>query len=168
MTQFFAAALGPQANGRPARKNVFDWGALLDVDTPRARGAWSTPEAFLAVLFSAVTCDGELAPVEHEALLALVHRSRALKSLSVTELAELNLRIIDRLRSDPRALRAACAEIPPGMRLPLFAQSLDLVLSDGELNSDEADFLNTLILDLKLNREDVGRIADIITLKNQI
>jgi uncharacterized tellurite resistance protein B-like protein len=168
MTQFFAAALGPHAGGQSSLKNVFDWGALLEVDTPRAIGGWSTPEAFLAVLFSAVTCDGELAPVEHESLLALVHRSRALKSLSVAELAELNLRIVDRLRSDPQALRAACSEIPTEMRLPLFSQSLDLLLSDGDLNSDEADFLNTLILHLKLNREDVERIADVITLKNQI
>jgi hypothetical protein len=31
-------------------------------------------EAFLAVLFAAVTCNGELAAVEHEELLALAHR----------------------------------------------------------------------------------------------
>lgn len=148
--------------------NAFDWSALLTADAPKPQTAWSEPEAFLALLFSAVTCDGELAPVEHEALLSLAHRSKTLKALAPRELAELNVRIVSRLRDDARALGKACTAIPEQMRLPLFAQCLDLVLSDNELSADEADFLNTLILGLKLNRDDVQRIADVIVLKNEV
>jgi len=125
------------------------------------------PEAFLTILFAAVTCDDQLASTEHEELLALVHRSRALKTLTTNQLAELNIRINARLRDDTTALRTACAALPADMRPTAFAHALDLVLADGELTADEADFLNTLILALELEREDVARIADVIVLKNK-
>jgi len=57
--------------------------------------------------------------------------------------------------------------LPEEMRLTAFANALDLVLADGQLSEDEADFLNTLILHLQLNGADVERIADIILLKNR-
>lgn len=165
MPDFFAAGLGRR--GGAETPNVFDWSALLAADAPKQQAPWSAPEAFLAVLFFAVTCDGELAAVEHEALLALAHRSPTLRALSPAQLAELNVRIVERLREDTQALRKACEAIPDEVRLPLFAQSMDLLLSDGELSSEEADFLNTLIISFKLNRDDVQRIADVIVLKNQ-
>ena len=128
---------------------------------------WAAPEAFLAVLLAAVLSDGELAAVEQEELLALAHRSRALKSLSPSQLNEFSLMVAARLRDEPDALQAACAALPEDMRQPLFAHALDLVLADGDLTTDEADFLNTLILSLKLDREDVSRITDVIVLKNR-
>lgn len=163
MSDFFVTGLG-----RRAVPNIFDWSALLAADAPKAEAPWSTPEAFLAILFFAVTCDGDLAAVEHETLLALAHRSPTLKALSPAQLGELNVRIVGRLRDDDQALRKACAAVPEEMRLPLFAHALDLLLSDGELKAEEADFLNTLILHLKLHRDAVQRIADVIVMKNQV
>jgi uncharacterized tellurite resistance protein B-like protein len=161
MADFFAASLGPR---QPA--NVLDWSQLTAQEAPQAAD-WTVPEAFLAVLFAAATCDGALASVEHEELLALVHRSRALKTLTPGQLAELNIRIAARLRQDDAALPGACAALPEDMRLSVFAHALDLVMADGELTVDEADFLNALILNLKLDREGVARVADVITLKNR-
>ena len=160
MADFFATSLGD-------KPNVLDWSSLLAADAPRSPEGWSAPEAFLAVLLSAVTVDGELAALEHEELLALVHRSRALKSLSPVELAELNVKIFNRLREEPEALTAACAAVPEDMRLSLFAHVLDLILADGDVNEDEADFLNPLILRFDLGREDVERISDVLLAKNR-
>lgn len=161
MSAFFAATLGPDVN-------PLNWSSLFETAKATApREQWSVPEAFVAVLFGAVTCDGELATVEHEELLALAHRSRALKSLSVSQLAEINVRVAARLRDEDDALLQACAALPNDARLSAFAHALDLVLADGELNEDEADFLNTIILALKLDRQDVERVAEVITLKNQ-
>lgn len=169
MSDFFAARLG---EGRTPQ-NTLNWSSLFEqrnATAPRANEAaagWSAPEAFVAVLFSAVTCDGELAPVEHEELLALVHRSRALKSLTPQQLSVLNTQVLERLRSSDNGLQEACQALPAEARLPVFAHALDLVLADGELNEDEADFLNAIILYLKLDRADVERIADVMVLKNQ-
>lgn len=163
MSDFFVSTLGP----RPAAeaKNPFSWSSLLPETT--APEAWSVPEAFITVLLAAVSCDGEMAAVEHEELLALVHRSRALKSLSINQLADLNIKAVGRLRDQPGALAEACAALPPDARPSVFAHALDLVLADGELTIDEADFLNALILNLKLDRQDVAKIADVIVLKNR-
>jgi hypothetical protein len=162
MSDFFVSKLGPRPRGETT--NPLSWAELVKQAPPVG---WSVPEAFLAVLLAAVTCDGELATVEHEALLALAHRSRALKSLSVAQLSELNVKALTRLRDDPDALPGACAALPAEMRLSVFAHALDLVLADGELTIDEADFLNSLILNLKLDHEGVAKVADVIVLKNE-
>lgn len=146
---------------------VFDW---LHLWTRKAEPpeAWSVPEAFYAILFAAVVCDEDLAAVERAELLALMSRSRALKSLSVDELRTIDKKVRARfLRDDYEALQQACAALPEEARLPAFAHALDLVLADGTLNEDEADFLNALILNLNLDREGVERIADVIALKNR-
>jgi hypothetical protein len=161
MAEFFAASLGPR---QPA--NVLDWSSLLAGDAPRGT-AWTPAEAFFAVLLSAITCDGEVMEVEREELAALTHRSRALKSLSPVEMSELSVRVLGRLSDEKDALANACEATPEDMRLPLFAHALDLVLADGDLTVDEADFLNALILNLKLDRDGVARVSDVITLKNR-
>lgn len=161
MADFFAASLGP------AQGNMLDWSRLLEGAAASSEPTWSIPEAFTAILFAAATCDGELATVEHEELLALAHRSRALKTLTAQQLGAVNTKVSARLRDSDTALVEACAALPEDMRLPAFAHALDLVLADGELNEDEADFLNAIILHLKLHREDVERVADVIVMKNQ-
>lgn len=168
MSDFFVASLGPRAGAGKASENVLDWASMLAPEAPRTPEGWTVPEAFVAIVLSAVTCDGEIAAVEHEELLALVHRSRALKSLSTQQLADLNLKVSARLREEKSALDDACAALPQEMRLAMFAHALDLVLADGELNIQEADFLNALILKLNLDRSGVERVADVITLKNQV
>jgi hypothetical protein len=71
------------------------------------------------------------------------------------------------MRGGRAMLRGACAALPAEIRLPVFAHALDLVLADGELNEDEAKFLDALVLDLDLHRDDVERIANVIELKNR-
>jgi uncharacterized tellurite resistance protein B-like protein len=164
MADFFVSTLGAR---RERPENPFDWSRLLASQEAGAQEGWTIPEAFLAVLFAAATCDGQLAAVEHEELLALAHRSRALKSLSTNELAEINIKIVARLRDAETALEEACKALPEEMRLPLFAHALDLVLADGELNHEEAEFLDAIVLHLGLDRESVERVSSVIALKNR-
>lgn len=168
MADFFASTLAPRRGGAAASTdNALSWSSLLAPEAPRTPQGWTIPEAFIAILFAAVTCDGEIASVEHEELLALVHRSRALKTLTTEQLAGINTRILTRLREEETALSDACAALPEEMRLSVFAHALDLILADGELTIDEADFLNALILDLKIDHDGVSKIAEVIALKNR-
>lgn len=166
MSDFFAANLSHRDTGSVVAANVLSWGALLEA-APRAGAEWTIPEAFLAVLYAAVTCDGELAAVEHEELMALAHRSRALKTLTVKQLADLNVSILARMRTSDSMLRDACAALPSEMRISVFTHALDLVLADGELNHDEAAFLDELSDNLALARVDIERVADVIVEKNR-
>lgn len=164
MSDFFVSTLGPS----DPPKNTLSWSRLV-AEPPTAPPAptWTVPAAFVTVLLAAVSCDGEMAEAEHEEILALTHRSRALKSLTPAQLAALNVQAVSRMRDEPDALTNACAALPEEMRPAIFAHALDLVLADGELTVDEADFLNALIRDLKLDREIVSKIADVMALKNQ-
>ncbi len=162
MADFFVSTLG-----KGAQERTLDWSQLAGASASRAPNHWSVPEAFIAVLFAAISCDGEIAAVEQEEVLALVHRSRALKSLSPAQLAEVNTRIIERLRDSDSALREACAALPEEMHLPLFAHALDLVLADGELTEDEAAFLNALVSYWDIEPRSVERVSEVIVLKNR-
>ncbi|MEZ6024520.1 MAG: hypothetical protein R3C16_14130, partial [Hyphomonadaceae bacterium] len=128
MSDFFASKLGVRGGGKPEQENPLSWSELLAGDAPRTAEGWSVPEAFLAVLLAAVTCDGELAAAEREELVALAHRSRALKSLSPAQLGELNALVAARMNESDAALADACAALPEDMRLSVFAHALDLVL----------------------------------------
>lgn len=164
MSDFFVSKLGP---GDPPQ-NALSWSSLVqEPDAAPKTAAWSVPAAFVTVLLAAVTCDGEMAEVEHEEILALTHRSRALQSLSAAQIAALNVQAVSRMRDESSALADACAALPDDMRPTVFAHALDLVLADGELTMEEAAFLNALIRNLKLDREIVSKIADVMVLKNR-
>ncbi len=166
MSDFFAANLRPREGASTTPENALSWSVLLEA-APASKTEWTIPEAFLAVLFAAVTCDGELAPVEHEELMALAHRSRALKTVSAKQLAELNIKIVERMRRTDTMVRDACAALPEEMRLSAFSHALDLVLADGDLNPAEAAFLDQLSRHLDLPLSDIDRIAKVIVEKNR-
>lgn len=165
MTQFFSEA--PGAAPAAQQDTYLDWVRMAQ--SARAHAPeWSVAEAYFAVLFAAATCDGTLGREEQETLLALVHRSRALKALSTEDLAAVNTAVVERLRQGgDEALANACTALPANLRLPTFAQALDIILCDGELVRAEAAFLNKLVADLQLARADVERVADVLLLKNR-
>jgi tellurite resistance protein len=167
VADFFVSKLGRASSpSADVRGNALNWSSLFEQSESQPVEELSIPEAFITVLFAAVMADGEMSSEEHEEMLALVHRSRALKTLKQEQLVEINRRVVARLRDDENALQAACAALPQDARAPVFAHALDLVLADGELSEDEADFLNGLILHLDLPGEEVERIADVMALKN--
>ena len=164
MPDFFSPTVAPPESGG----KELDWGALVRAGLTGPAKAWSAPEAFYCVLFSAAGGDGAISHEAQEELLALVHRSRALKTSSGEELFHLNASVVERLRGGhDGALAEACAALPSDMRASSFAHALDIVLSDGDLSEQEARFLNALIAHFKLDVANVRAIADIIILKNK-
>ena len=135
---------------------------------PPSQGVWSTQEAIVAILASAAKADGAVAEVEREALLAIEHRTKALKQLSASELSALNRRVTQRLRYGEGTLAQACATLPDQMRAPVFALAMDLMLADGALTEAEADFVNASVLAHDLEGPQVEAIAEEITIKNAI
>lgn len=161
MAEFFAAGLGPSPEGA----NALAWQSLFSEPAPAS--GWSVPEAFFCVLFRAATCDGDLAALEFEHLLALAHRSRALAGLTEDQLCAVNTAVAARLAAGPaHALRQACAALPQEMHASVFAHALDLVLCDGALVDAEAAFLNELIAALELAPAERDRICEVLLVKN--
>lgn len=155
------------SNPRGETQPVFDWAGIVKASTPRS--SWTPQEALYALLFSATVCDGGLERIEQETLLVLIHRSRALKALGDEELEDLNASVSAKLHGrEKEALEEACQALPSALRLPLFAQALDIVLADGDLTQKDSAFLNGLAANLQLSEPDVRRIEDVIILKNTV
>ncbi len=165
MSDFFASNL---ASGAASSNLGFDWTGIGQPNPQADCAAWSVPEAFLAILFSAAASDGNLAQVESEELMALTHRLHALKGLGPKAVDSMGVAVLARLAvGGETALAEACAALPRDMRPSAFAHALDLVSCDGGLVRDEADFLDALVAALGLSQNLVERIAEIILLKNR-
>ncbi len=129
---------------------------------------WTLEQALVAVLYSAASVDGDVDEREREEMLGFERRSRTLRGLSPEALRAVNREVVDRLRYGEGSLAAACAALPVEMRLPVFAQALDVLLADGALKDTEADFVNTLVIELKLDGQDVAGIAEVLAIKNAV
>lgn len=128
--------------------------------------AAATREAIVAVLLMAMVSDGRVKPLEDEVLHTALKRSRHLACLGERELSALEARVASGLAEI--TLAATAASIPEDLRLPLFAQAIDMLLADGELSEAEADFVNGLILHLNINRDDAEPILDVLAMKNRL
>lgn len=125
-----------------------------------------TREAIVAVLLMAMVSDRRVRPLEDEVLHAALKRSRTLACLSEKDLRALEARVASGLAET--TIGAAAAQIPEELRLPLFAQAIDLLLADGELGEAEADFVNGLIMHLNINREDAEPVLEVLAVKARL
>ena len=128
---------------------------------------WTVAEAFLCLLLSAVSVDGVFSREEQEEVKALLMRSRALKSLNQSQLAQINAIIQKRLAERKNGLDEACGALPSDMRLPVFAHCVDIILSDGNLHPVEADFLNRITAMMELPADDAKRVMEVLLIKNK-
>lgn len=157
---FQAAPERPPASSFDFEKLAADFGKNRNTD-------WTVAESFLCLLLSAVSVDGVFAREEQEEVKALLMRSRALKSLNQSQLAQANAVIQKRLAERKNGLEEACGALPSDMRLPVFAHCVDIILSDGNLHPVEADFLNRITAMLDLPADDAKRVMEVLLIKNK-
>jgi uncharacterized tellurite resistance protein B-like protein len=128
---------------------------------------WTVGEAFLCLLLCAVSVDGVFAREEQEEVKALLMRSRALKTMNQSQLAQANAVIQKRLAERKNGLDEACTALPTDMRLPVFAHCVDIILSDGNLVPLEAEYLNRITTMLDLPPDDAKRVMEVLLIKNR-
>ncbi len=128
---------------------------------------WTIPEAFLGILLSAAYADGDLSPEEVQEIKALAMKTRTLKALQPNELSNANRVVEERLKTRANGLQEACETLPADMCLPVFAHCVDIILADGELLKNEADFLQSLIPMLDIEQDNARRVMEVLLLKNQ-
>lgn len=155
-----------QASPEP-QKSGFDLDKLTEQFRSHRNTDWTVPEAFICLLLSAASADGQVTREEQAEIHALANRSRALKSLSPAQLASVNATVSERLRSRPEGLREACESLPADMRLTVFAHCADIILSDGALVAVEADFLNRIVALMGLDAADGKRVLEVLLVKNR-
>ncbi|MEZ5938775.1 MAG: TerB family tellurite resistance protein [Hyphomonadaceae bacterium] len=151
----------------PQASSVFDTEKLKQSFTAQRHTDWTIGEAFLALLLSAAGADGKVSAEEQNELFALAGRSRALKSMDQTQLAQANAVVSQRLAERANGLEEACQALPTDMRLTILAHCIDLVLSDGDFHKAEADFLNAITGHLGVDQADAERIMQVLLIKNR-
>lgn len=155
------------ASSQPKASTTFDTEALKRSFSEQRATDWTIGEAFMALHLSAVSADGRLSEEEHAELFALARRSRVLKTYTQDQLAQVNTTVSQRLSQRSEGLVEACESLPHDMRLTVFAHCVDLILADGELHENEADFLNKITAYLGIDRSDAERIQQVLLIKNR-
>lgn len=128
---------------------------------------WSIELAYLCVLVSAVYADGVAVEAELDYVRALVKRCSTMRGQTQSSLAQLNLHVMERMRTRHDYLAEACSALPRDMHLPLFAHCVDIVLADGDLADKERDFLDSLIQKMSISPEQARRVMEVIFEKNR-
>ncbi|HVY88448.1 MAG TPA: TerB family tellurite resistance protein [Hyphomonadaceae bacterium] len=151
----------------PASSSAFDLDKLTEQFKQQRNTDWSVPEAFLCLLLAAASVDGNVSVEEQGEIYALARRSRALKTVSPSQLAAANTSVNERLKNRPNGLQEACQSLPMDMRLPVFAHCVDIILADGALLPVEADYLNKIMAFMQLDANDAKRIMEVLLVKNR-
>ena len=152
---------------RRPRAGGLDWAAIARDAAGKGADDWSVAEAMLCILLTAATSDGVVAPEEGAEMQGVIGRSRILKMLSTEQLCAADAVIAERMRANRQeAFAAACKHIPPSLRLPIFAQAIDVVMADGNLKAPESAFLNELVAQFSIGDENAKQIAEVLFVKN--
>jgi uncharacterized tellurite resistance protein B-like protein len=128
---------------------------------------WSVAEACMHLLVAAALETDMDERRETWSVRNVTARSRSLNALGPADLAQIDHRMWDRMRNNSAALAEACQALPVEMRLPLFGQCVEIVLTEGLLDASQADFLNRLASLLRLDREAAHRMVEALVIKNQ-
>ena len=155
------------ASPEPVRSQSFDLDELTKKFREHRATDWSVPEAFLCLLLSAAAADGNVSLEEQAEIHALARRSRALKSIAPSQLANANASVNQKLKNRPNGIQEACESLPMDMRLPVFAHCVDIILADGALLPVEAEFLNKISSFLGLEAADAKRVMEVLLVKNR-
>lgn len=148
------------------QKSPFDVEKLADKFRHRNTG-WTIPEAYLAVLIHAALADGTLDAEESGSITTIARRSRALSALSPADLAAANNTVNERMKNRPEALKEACQTLPADMVMSVFAHCVEIILSDGQLLRQEAEFLQKLAPLLDIDEANARRIMEVLLIKAQ-
>lgn len=129
---------------------------------------YPAPEAFLCILALAATCDQGMGQLESALLQFVTRRWSRRHVLREQDIEALNYAVVARLGGGSgAALDAACAVLPREMGPAAFAYALDIMLCDGEMSANEADFAAALRSKLEIDAGLADRITDVATLKHR-
>lgn len=126
---------------------------------------YQAPEAFLCVLSLAAAADHRMAALESDWLQQVTRRWWSSGVVGEKEVEALNFAVCARLGKED-ALVGACRALPRACHAPVFAQALDLMLCNGPLLPEEAEFADLLERTLDLDAAEARRIRKYMSVKN--
>lgn len=143
-----------------------DVDVYANIDLP-VQSDWTPEQAYMCLLLAGVFADGKATESETEYVRGLAKRCKALRGKSANELAQLNVDVLERMRTRADHLTEACRSLPRDMHLAIFTHCVDVVLADGELAPTERQYLDMLMDKLAMTREQAKKVMEVIFEKNR-
>jgi len=132
--------------------------------------ALSVPDALVAVILASVWADSQRNTAEATRLSDLLSTSRVLRRATRDRDSESAGRTITLLAKHGRpAVLAACvAAIPPDMRGTAFANAVDIVFADGNVDEREKAYLDELQQAFGIEDGLALKIVEVLAIKNRL
>lgn len=128
----------------------------------------SAPQAFVSLLIASARSDTLVSPHEANQIEHVVSAMKLFRGSSLEARHAMFTAAADRMKAHgtDRVVREAAATIPKELAATVFAEAVDLMLSDGRLTTAEQRFADKLRGLLKVDPEMAVKIVDVLTIKN--
>lgn len=126
-------------------------------------------EAFLGILLAANASDGHVSDEEVQGFVTVILRMSAFREWTadrINKVIDKMLGMIKRKGAEPTMTTCAQA-LPEKLHRAVFANAVDLILSDGVVEAEEKEFISKLRSALGLSGDDAQMIAQVMVWKNE-
>lgn len=131
--------------------------------------AFGPQEGYAGVLLCASACDGHISDEEAQSLSLNLSQKKLYSRLSPHKVNQMMDRLMGELRrgGPEKLLDKAYPAVPPELAETVFANSVDIVLSDGIVEDDEKEFIDELQQKLGIDRKRSKTIVQVMVYKNE-
>jgi len=144
---------------------------MIDQTTPTERASvtgLSPQEAFVSLLIASARADGSVSPHEANRIEHVVAAMKLFRGHSYESRRSIFETAAERIKEHGVAgvVQAAAAAVPKELGATTFAVAVDLMLSDGQMGTNEQRFADELRVFMNVERETAARIVEVLTTKN--
>ncbi|MCU0707601.1 MAG: tellurite resistance TerB family protein [Pirellula sp.] len=125
-------------------------------------------EGYAGVLLCATACDGHVADEESQSLFLILSQKKLYQRLSPQQFGSIMDRLLGALKKGgPEKLLERCYPVvPPELRESVFANAVDIVLANGQVDAEEKEFIDGLVTKFELDPKRAKTIVRVMVYKN--
>ncbi len=141
---------------------------VLGDDNMFSEAPFGPQEGYAGVLLCASACDGHIADEEAQSLFLILGQKKLYQRLSPQQFSSIFDRLMGTLKKGgPEKLLAKCFPVvPPELRESVFANAVDIVLSNGQVDAEEKEFIDDLKTKFEIEEQRAKTIVKVMVYKN--
>lgn len=141
---------------------------VLGDDSSFSEAPYGPQEGYAGVLLAATACDGHIADEEANNLFLILSQKKLYQRLSSQQFGALVDRLMGQLKKGghERLLEKCIPAVPPELRESVFANAVDIVLSDGQVDTEEKEFIDDLKAKFDIDDQRAKTIVKVMVYKN--
>jgi uncharacterized tellurite resistance protein B-like protein len=141
---------------------------LFDRFKPKTQTGLSLEESIAALMLGAVAVDGDVSSQELQSCNVVCSRMPLFRDMSQNNLERVFKRVGELLESSEteKTLLSAAGAVPDELKLPVFANAVDIVFADGDVGEEEQDYIAFLAEHLGVDDEQATAVIEVLRIKN--